>query len=230
MSTTPSPRRRFRDTRISRFLQARWRFVFSVAVGFAIGLSLPRSFDLTSRFLIGFDAGVALYLLLVVIMILRSDPDRVRRESPLQDDGRVAIPIFTVAAGMMSLGAIVLWLRTASASASIQPGLLGLLFVTTLLSWLFIHTMFALHYAHEYYAEHRGQGGGLRFPGGGTPGYWDFVYFAFTIGTSTAVSDVAVTSAEIRRTVTAHGVVAFVFNVTMIALTVSIAGDAISIK
>ena len=45
-----------------------------------------------------------------------------------------------------------------------------------------------------------------------------------------AVSDVAVTSRTIRQTVTAHGLVAFVFNVTMIALTVSIAGDAISIK
>ena len=40
----------------------------------------------------------------------------------------------------------------------------------------------------------------------------------------------SITSRTIRRTVTAHGLVAFVFNVTMIALTVSIAGDAISMK
>ena len=230
MATLRQPLHRFRNTRVSRFLQARWRFVFAVAVGTVLGLLLPDGYYLTSRFLIGFDAGVALYLLLVIVMITRSDPDRVRRESPLQDDGRIAIPILTVAAGMMSLGAIVLWLRTESHSEAIQPGLLALLFATTLLSWLFIHTMFALHYAHEYYAEHRGAGGGMRFPGGGEPGYSDFVYFAFVIGTSTAVSDVAVTSRIIRQTVTAHGLVAFVFNVTMIALTVSIAGDAISIK
>ena len=229
-ATTPAPQHRFRRTRVSRFLQARWRFVFALAVGLALGIFLPSDYHMTSRFLLGFDAGVALYLVLVLVMILRSDPDRVRRESPLQDDGRVAIPIFTVTAGLMSLGAIILWLRSASASETIQPGLLVLLFVTTLLSWLFIHTMFALHYAHEYYAEHRGQGGGLRFPGGASPGYWDFFYFAFTMGTSTAVSDVAVTSPVIRKTVTAHGLVAFVFNVTMIALTVSIAGDAISLK
>jgi uncharacterized membrane protein len=230
MTTTPVPHRRLRDTRAARFLQARWRFVFAVAVGTALGLFLPGSYHLTSRFLIGFDAGVALYLVLVVVMILRSDANRVRRESPLQDEGRIAIPILTVAAGIASLGAIVFWLRTASESETVQPGLLALLFVTTLLSWLFIHTMFALHYAHEYYAEHRGKGGGMRFPGGGSPNYWDFIYFAFVIGTSTAVSDVAVTSDTIRKTVTAHGLVAFVFNVTMIALTVSIAGDAISIK
>jgi len=230
MATSRQPLHRFRDTRAARFLQARWRLLFATILGVALGVLLPDGYHLTSRFLIGFDAGVALYLLLVVVMILRSDPGRVRRESPLQDEGRVAIPILTVTAGMASLGAIIFWLRTAAESGTIQLGLLGLLFLTTLLSWLFIHIMFALHYAHEYYAEHRGQGGGLRFPGDKAPNYWDFIYFAFTIGTSTAVSDVAVTSDTIRKTVTAHGLVAFVFNVTMIALTVSIAGDAISIK
>ncbi len=71
----------------------------------------------------------------------------------------------------------------------------------------------------------------MRFPGGKEmPSYWDFIYFSFAVGTSSAVSDVAVTSPTIHKTVTAHGLVAFVFNVTMIALTVSIAGDAISLK
>jgi uncharacterized membrane protein len=41
------------------------------------------------------------------------------------------------------------------------------------------------------------------------------------------VSDVEVTSKRIRRTVTAHGMVAFFFNVTVIALTVGLVGDAI---
>ena len=57
-----------------------------------------------------------------------------------------------------------------------------------------------------------------------------YLYFAFVIGTSTAVSDVEVTSRTIRKTVIVHGIVAFVFNVTLIALTVSIAADAISAK
>jgi uncharacterized membrane protein len=232
MATTPVPqRRRFRDTKVSRFLQARWRLLFSAVVCVLLIIFLPDSkYWLASRLLIGWDAGVALYLVLVVVMIIRSAPDRVRLESPLQDEGRIAIPILTVTAGLASLGAIIFWLRTASRSETIVPSILGLLFLTIVLSWLFIHMMFALHYAHEYYAEHRGAGGGLRFPGGGKPGYWDFIYFAFAIGTQTQVSDVSVTSTTIRRTVTIHGLVAFVFNVTMIALTVSIAGDAIGMK
>jgi len=148
MATPPKLLHRFRNTRVSRFLQARWRLVFATLLG------------------------VALYLILVVTMIVRSAPDRVRNDSSAQDDGRIAIPILTVIAGMASLGAIIFWLRTASESQDIQPRILALLFLTTLLSWLFVHTMFALHYAHEYYAEHRGKGGGMRFPGGGKPNYW----------------------------------------------------------
>lgn len=224
------PQNRPRVWRISSFLQARWRLLFSTIVCALLVVLLPDSFLWVSRLLIGWDAGVALYLILVLIMINRSGPGQLRRHSALQDEGRLAIPILTVIAAMASLGAIVFWMRTASASGTIAPRILLQLFLTTLLSWLFVHIMFALHYAHEYYAEHRGRGGGLRFPGGGKPDYWDFIYFAFVIGTSTEVSDVAITSRTIRKTVTAHGMISFVFNVTMIALTVSIAGDAISMK
>ncbi len=71
------------------------------------------------------------------------------------------------------------------------------------------------------------KGGGLIFPRDPEPDYWDFVYLAFAIGTATQVSDVEVCSKRIRRTVLAHGIVSFVFNVTVIALTVGLVGDAV---
>ena len=42
------------------------------------------------------------------------------------------------------------------------------------------------------------------------------------------VADVAVTSKPIRHVVTIHSIVSFVFNVTLIAMTVSIVVDTIS--
>jgi uncharacterized membrane protein len=42
------------------------------------------------------------------------------------------------------------------------------------------------------------------------------------------VSDVAVTAKAIRRTVLAHGVVSFFFNVALLALTVNIAASALA--
>jgi uncharacterized membrane protein len=41
------------------------------------------------------------------------------------------------------------------------------------------------------------------------------------------VSDVAITCKPIRRTATAHGVISFVFNAALLALTVNIAASAI---
>src|SRR5262249_35749031 len=98
--------------------------------------------------------------------------------------------------------------------------------VTILLSWTFVHVIFALHYAHEFYAA-KPRGGGLTFPGGDEPDYWDFLYFSLVIGMTSQVSDVAVTGRTIRRTVAAHGVVSFLFNAALIALTVNIAASAL---
>ncbi len=221
--TKPTPRQ---SHALARILQARWRLLIAILLAAALILFLPAELRPVSRILIGWDAGVALYIALVLVMIAGADTDHMRQESARQDEGRIVIPVLTVAAGLASLAAIVFWLRTAP-GGDFDPLSLALLFMTTLLSWAFIHVMFALHYAYEYYAEHRGKGGGLRFPGTPEPDYWDFLYMAFAIGTSTAISDVQVTSPAIRQTVTAQGIVAFVFNVTLIALTVSIAADAI---
>jgi uncharacterized membrane protein len=68
----------------------------------------------------------------------------------------------------------------------------------------------------------------MAFPGGDEePDYWDFVYFSFVIGMTSQVSDVAITNKPVRRTVTAHAVVSFAFNVALLALTVNIAASAL---
>ncbi|NGX99441.1 MAG: DUF1345 domain-containing protein, partial [Candidatus Afipia apatlaquensis] len=97
--------------------------------------------------------------------------------------------------------------------------------VTIALSWAMIHTTFALHYAHDFYRS--AKAGGLSFPGGEDPDYWDFVYFSFVIGMTAQVSDVGVTDKIIRRTATVHGVVSFIFNTALVALMVNIAASAI---
>jgi len=149
--------------------------------------------------------------------------DEIRERAAGQDEGRFGILTMTTAAAVASLAAIV---------AEIGPrnqekgwSYLALAGATILLSWTFIHSIFALHYAHEFYDV---DGGGLAFPGGDAePDYWDFVYFSFVIGMTSQVSDVGVTAKNIRRTVTAHGILAFLFNTTLLALTVNIAASLI---
>ena len=207
-----------------RVVRARPRLFLSAVAGLvviAVSLTVWRP---TTCLLLGWDVGVGLYLILASVMMARSDIHRIRRRAALQDEGATVVLVLTVAAAVASVAAIMVELGLA---AGHRPFELVVALLTIALSWAFIHTVFALHYAHEYYGDGDGLGGGLGFPGEDPPDYWDFVYFSFVIGMTSQVSDVAVTRRAIRRTATLHGLVAFAFNVTLLALTVNVAASVI---
>jgi uncharacterized membrane protein len=207
-----------------RVVYARPRTFLSILIGVVAFFLLPGSLRLVTRLLVGWDIFVAIYLILVYIMMLRSGLATIRRTAALQDDGRFLIPLLTALGAFASLAAIVSELGAAHRG----PPELMLATLTIALSWAAVHTAFALHYAHDYY---RGaKPGGLQFPSGDQhdhADYWDFVYFSFVIGMTAQVSDVGITDKTIRRTVTAHGIISFVFNTALLALMVNIAASAI---
>jgi uncharacterized membrane protein len=88
-------------------------------------------------------------------------------------------------------------------------------------AWGVLHTSFALHYAYLYYRSEE-SAGGLAFPGEQSPDQLDFAYFAFTIGTSFAVSDVDVTDRAIRRAVLGHQILSFFYNTSILALVINL--------
>ena len=208
-----------------RIVRIRPRLFISLGIGALVTavLTVFTDWRTATRLLVGWDIYVGLYLALVAHLMAGAAIERIRARAAVEDEGQFAILILTVVAALASLGAIFSELGT---GAGRRPAHIVLAALTILLSWAFIHTIFALHYAHEFYDEDIG--GGLAFPGGETePDYWDFVYFSFVIGMTSQVSDVGVTHKEIRRTVAAHGVVSFVFNAALLALTVNIAASAI---
>jgi uncharacterized membrane protein len=225
MSNEPQPRRRFPYP--IRLVRTRPRLFIAAAVGAVVIALCPWDWSVPTRLLVGWDVGVVLYLGLALRMMAVSQIRHIRLRAKLQDEGQFTILALTAAAALASLGAIVVLLGTTGAAGH-QPGHLALAIVTILLSWFFTHTMFALHYAHEFYDEDGGKGGGLNFPGElQEPDYWDFVYFSFVIGMTSQVSDVSITCRPIRHTVSAHGIISFVFNAALLALTVNIAASAI---
>jgi uncharacterized membrane protein len=97
-------------------------------------------------------------------------------------------------------------------------------------SWLFIHVIFAFHYAHRYYQqEKRKEPGdaGLQFPGGQDPDYFDFLYYAYVVGMTSQVSDVQVTSRDMRRLTLLHSVLSFGFNMFILALGINVMVSAL---
>jgi uncharacterized membrane protein len=53
------------------------------------------------------------------------------------------------------------------------------------------------------------------------------VYFAFVIGMTFQVSDVQITNRTLRRVATMHGLIGFLFNTVILALTVNIVAGSI---
>jgi len=223
---TPSQVARRKLPRIVRVVRARPRLFLAAVLGIVIGLLLPSEWRVTTRLLVTWDAGVGLYLALAFQAMAKADIGRIRRRAAMLDEDRVPFLILTAGAALATIAAIVAELGDKETARA--PAHLALAIVTIVLSWAFTHTIFSLHYAHEFYVENRYEDGGLAFPGKEQPDYWDFAYFSLVIGMTSQVSDVAVTAKGIRRTVLAHGVVSFFFNVAMLALTVNIAASALA--
>jgi uncharacterized membrane protein len=227
--STSAPNYPRRAPRFIRIIRTRPRLFISILVGLIVAgiLFVVTDWRVATKLLFGWDIAVGLYLVLAAVLVARSDVHRLKRRAANQDEGNIAILFLVVAAAIASLAAIFAELGTQAGQAR-QPGQLILATATVVLSWAFIHSIFALHYAHEYYGEGRDrQIGGMSFPDDNEPDYWDFAYFAFTIGMCAQVSDVTVSSKTIRRTVLTQSIIAFLFNAALLALTVNIAASAI---
>ena len=107
-----------------------------------------------------------------------------------------------------------------------SPVTLFLVIGTLLLCWGFGTLVFTLHYAHLFYmpGENGKDGAGIAFPGTEEPDYWDFLYFSATIGMTFQTSDTDIESRTIRKTATFHSLIAYIFNLGVVAFTINVLG------
>lgn len=216
-----------------RIVQLHNKLLLAAVIGAAVSMMLPASFKTPACILIGWDAGLVIYLLWTYAMMWRAEVEHIRQRAAEDDEGAGFILLLSVAATAASFVAIAFALGgIKSGQAPVLPGGVAahvmLAISTILLSWTFVHTIFTLHYAHEYYGERRdGKIGGLKFPGDTAPDYRDFLYFSLVIGMTSQTSDVAITSKVFRRMAAMHGVLSFFFNLVVLALTVNMVSNLI---
>src|SRR5450432_165476 len=169
-------------------------------------------------------------LLLLWITIITARIHEVKFIAKKEDSSRTIVFIFVLLASIISLFAVIILLKILPDTQ--QKGYrfhVGFSILSVVLSWFLIHTVFAFRYAHLYYTCHKEEKdtsketeGGLEFPGDESPDYMDFAYFSFVIGMTFQVSDVQITSRQIRIMVLLHGLISFVYNTVILALCVSI--------
>lgn len=209
-------RRRLRGVRRRpHFSTAAAIFLVLLATLIGAGAALSRGM------LLAFDIAAALFLASMARKFTLSTTAAIRAHEADADGGRWGVLWGSVAVASVVLVALGVELHAASDGSPVE---IALATASLALAWLFLNTMFALHYAHDYY---RGGAKALQFPGDGDPDYWDFAYFAFVIGMTFQVSDVAIADRGVRRIALAHGIIAFFFDVVILALSVNVVAGRI---
>jgi uncharacterized membrane protein len=195
------------------------RLSLGLLVGFLAYFLLVRYFRASQALLLSFDLGCLLFLGSLFALMLNATPQKMLQRARKQTDGQWTVLIFS----LITIGTVMVALHdelldskskmnwsVASAAASM------------VLSWLFLAVNFAQEYAHQYVIKSQQQDGGLLFPGTHEPDYWDFLYFSLVLSMACQTSDVQITSSHLRRLVLLHSVMAFFFNVVIIAITINV--------
>ncbi|KAB1153255.1 DUF1345 domain-containing protein [Micromonospora sp. AMSO12t] len=171
--------------------------------------------------LAGWDAAALSWLVLVWHRLWPMDARGTARLAVHEDPNRAARDALLLAACLASLLAVGVVVTSAHGAPATPARDVygGLAVLSVLLSWLVVHTVFAARYARIYYT---GPDGGIDFNQSEPPRYSDFAYLAFTVGMTFQVSDTALTSNEMRRTVLRHSMVSYLFGAFIIAVTVNL--------
>jgi uncharacterized membrane protein len=203
-----------------RFVKGRPRMIVSLVLFVVVAGTLAGSGTrLPNAVLLGFDLAAVVFLGGLAHLFNKAMPAHMRSQAQALDTGR-----WGVLWGGVVVSGVVLMALGGELHAAKGGGLLELAVAvaSVVLSWLFLNVMFSIHYAHGYYGDFGDKHKGLEFPDTPDPDYWDFAYFSIVIGMTFQVSDVQITSNYLRRVVLLHSVIAFFFNVFIIAITVNI--------
>ncbi|MEP6652177.1 MAG: DUF1345 domain-containing protein, partial [Myxococcales bacterium] len=195
---------------ISRFTAgASRRLLVAASLGVAVAIAVPDKFGLALRILAGWDMAAVALSAAGWAIIVRSSAADTKAHAAADDPGRTLVWLVVLLASTVSLFATAAVLRRADALApSARDAFVVLCIAAVATAWFLTHTAYTLRYAHLYYRD-GDEGGGLLFAGDLPPDYFDFGYFAFTIGMCFQVSDVAVSNRALRRAVLVHSIISF---------------------
>ncbi|RYM14611.1 DUF1345 domain-containing protein [Sphingobium cupriresistens] len=172
----------------------------------------------------GFDLA-AIAFMIAVAPLIGAAPATMRKNAASNDANRELMLLLTAIVSLVILVAVGVAI---SQHGGPNGAMIALLLATLLIAWLFSNLVYAMHYAHIFYLPDKSgkDRGGLDFPEEDEPGYWDFLYFAFTLGMTFQTSDVSVTATAMRRTVLFQCLAAFLFNLGILAFTINVLGGS----
>lgn len=177
----------------------------------------------------GFDIAALLFIVSLWGLTRNDTPGRMRADAKANDSNRFGVLIITSLVMVVIVTTVAVELPLARQESGVAHAVaLALVLLSLVVAWVFSNLVYALHYAHMYYRDDGVSG--LKFPHSGEkphcPDYWDFAYFALTIGMAFATSDIEIHRPDIRRVAAVHGAVAFFYNLVVLAFTINVTASS----
>lgn len=207
-----------------------YKLIVSFSVATIISACLmPIRMEGMTRIMIGWDCFSVCMIIISGVIFSSMRPRQIRVLAKQEDAGRIVVFFIVLAATLGSLLGVMLLLGNKD-KWLLGKGMETFIYITGVIcSWILLHTMFAYRYALLYYGDHPMDPDlhtvGLQIPNELWPDYLDFAYFSFVIGMTFQVSDIEISSRMIRRVALVHGLLSFLFNTVIVALTINVVVD-----
>lgn len=177
-------------------------------------------------------AYLVVYVAVSVVVFSKAPPAAVRRWATRSGRGtrlqRYLLgtapgPGFSIFISTVALLVAVLWLPRGTGHSELPSWARVAIGVgMVVVSWVAILVAFAVAYHAD---DALTEGRALNFPGdkpsAQATDWSDYIYFSVGVSTTFGTTDVDVTSTQMRRTITVHALIAFVFNSVILAAVVS---------
>lgn len=201
-----------------------YRAARALLIGTVVTLLMSVKLPINEALSLGFLSAMVVDLLLVARAASTMTAEANREVFASWRANRRRMVERTVVITFMSIGILSLWVHDVKESSVLPPSVRILNYFTALFAaWLELHIGFAIYYAKHYFSlnpEPPADGPnpqGFVFAGTDEPVFTDFLYIAFAVGLTYAMSDVNLEDHRIRRMVLLHSIVSFLFYSTVIS-------------
>lgn len=182
------------------------------------------------RALISWNVLAWLYLLFMWFRMLSTKVSDIPRIARRQDQSATLVLTLMILACSASIITILSELSTLKALTGGTRVLHLVLTASTLIaSWTLLPSSFAMHFAHRHYLTLSDEVTPMIFAEKpDAPGYWDFLYYSFTIAVASQTADVATGTTDMRKITLLQSVISFIFNLIILGLSVNVGAGLLS--
>lgn len=197
------------------------RLGVATVAGVAVGalVPTPENAPVTTSILVGFIVAALGFAVPLIVRIMRASTQETAHYVHGLDPGRSLTDLIVFTGALASLGGVGFMLL-AKDSGPTGKAVEALIAVLTVFSaWLLVHTMFALRYARHWF---NAEPDCIDFHMDDQPAYSDFLYTAFAVGVSFAISDTDLQTTRVRRIALLQSWLSYLFGTVVVAATINL--------